>query len=73
MSGMFDNIRNKAEEAAANNPDKVEQLSDQGLDRAQSAADSATGGKHTDQITSAREQIDQRIGNEGAAEQADGR
>ncbi|MFV0461123.1 MAG: antitoxin [Actinomycetales bacterium] len=62
MSGMFDNIRDKASEAMANNPDKVEEVSDQVIERAGDAADKATGGKFTSQIDSAERQVDERIG-----------
>lgn len=75
--GVFDNIKNKAEEVvgqdkvakaedlAAQHSDKVEQYSDQGLDFAADRADSATGGKYTDHIQGARDNVDARIGNEG--------
>lgn len=60
--GIMDNIRGKAEEAIANNPDKFEQLSDQVIERAGDAADSATGGKYAGQIDSAQQEADKRIG-----------
>lgn len=75
--GVFDNIKNKAEEVlgqdkvtkaedlAAQHSDKVEQYSDQGLDFAAEKADAATGGKYGDQIQGARDNADARIGNEG--------
>lgn len=65
--GAFDSIKNKASEALRKNSDKVEKLSDKGLDKASGAADSATGGKHTDKIEKGRNAADERIGNEGNA------
>lgn len=62
MGGMFDEIRGKAEEAIANNPDQVESISDQVIEQAGDAADSATGGRFAGAVDSAQEQADQRIG-----------
>jgi len=53
----FDDIVNKGKDALAN-----EGTSDKVLDGAGKAADKATGGKHSDQIDSARDQADKRIG-----------
>ena len=76
--GVFDNIKNKAEELvgkdnvtkaegyAEQHSDKVEQYSDQGLDAVSGKADDLTGGKYTDHITKARDAADARIGSEGA-------
>lgn len=75
--GVFDNIKNKAEELvgkdnvakaedfAAQHSDKVEQYSDQGLDAASQKANDLTGGKYADHIDTARTSIDERVGNEG--------
>ena len=75
--GIFDNIKNKAEELvgqdkvakgeklAAEHSDKVEEYSDKGLDAAAGRADSLTGGKHADKIQSARDAADGKIGTEG--------
>ncbi len=60
--GAFDNLRAKAEKVIADNPDKVEQVSDAVIDRAGDAADKATGGKYTDQIDAAKKAADDRIG-----------
>jgi hypothetical protein len=43
--GMFDEIKGKAEELLHGHSDKVEELSDQGIQKATDAADGATGGK----------------------------
>ena len=75
---VFDNIKGKAEdilgadkvakaeELATQHADKVEEYSDKALDAAAGKADSATGGKYADQIKSARDSADSKIGNEGA-------
>jgi hypothetical protein len=60
--GMFDNIKDKAEQLAADHPDQVEKLSDQLIDRAGDAADNATGGKHVKQVDSFQEKADDAIG-----------
>lgn len=62
MGGMFDNVRGKAEEAAANNPEKVEEFSDRAIQTGGDAADSATGGRFAGQVDSVQEQADQRVG-----------
>lgn len=49
------------------NTDKGEEISDQILDKAAEAAEAKLGADKSEQIRSAREQIDSRIGNEGAA------
>lgn len=76
--GVFDNIKNKAEELvgkdnvakaegyAEQHSDKVEQYSDQALDAASDKADDLTGGKYADKIDQARDAADERIGSEGA-------
>lgn len=60
--GIFDAAKDKATEFANDNPDKVESLSDQGIERAGDFADDKSGGKFADKIDSAQEQADQRIG-----------
>ncbi len=59
---MFDNLKDKAQEFIAQNPDKVEEISDQGLEKAADVADGATGGKFTEQIDSAKQSADDAIG-----------
>lgn len=60
--GLSDFI-NKAKEQL--NSDKVEQISDSALDKASQFASEKTGGKYDDKIQSARDAIDERIGNAG--------
>ena len=60
--GMFDNIREQAEKVIADNPDKVEQVSDAVIGRAGDAADKATGGRFSGQIDAAEQAVDDRIG-----------
>lgn len=49
------------------NTEKGEEISDQILDKVADAAESKLGADKSEQIRSAREQIDARVGNEGAA------
>ena len=56
MAGLGD-LADKGKDAIKN-----EGTSDKVLDGAENAADKATGGKHGDQIDSARDQADKRIG-----------
>jgi hypothetical protein len=60
--GMFDNIKNKAEQLAADHPDQVEKLSDQAIERAGDAVDKATGGAHVKQVDGFQEKADDAIG-----------
>ena len=59
---MFDNMKDKATEAAEQNPEKVEQFSDQGIERAGDKLDERTGGQHSDKIDSVQQQGDERVG-----------
>mgnify|MGYP001507260461 CR=1 FL=1 len=59
---MFDDIKGKADDLGGEHADKVEQLSDQGIERASDFADSKTGGKFADQIDTVGRQADERIG-----------
>lgn len=61
--GAFDEIKKKAEELVGG-ADKLEEVSDQALDKAADAAEKATGGEHSDKIQSARDAVDDAIGNE---------
>ena len=70
--GVFDNIKNKAEELLGEHSDKldqhsdkVEQYSDQGLDMATDRIDDATGGKYGEHLETGRSAIDERIGEPG--------
>lgn len=59
---MFDDIKGKAADALADNPDKVEELSDQGIQKAGDLAHGASGGKFGEQIDSAEQKADDAIG-----------
>jgi hypothetical protein len=54
----------KLGDMAGEHGDKVEQISDQGLDRAGDMADERTGGGHADQIDKAQDAADARLGEE---------
>lgn len=68
--GVFDNVKKKAEDLAGKHSDKVEEHSDKGLDMAEDRANQATGGKHAEHVETGRSAIDERIGDQGAAESA---
>jgi hypothetical protein len=59
---MFDNLKDKAAELIGQNPEKVEELSDQAIDKAGDVADSMTGGKFSEQIDAAQEKADEAVG-----------
>ena len=54
-------LKSKASEALSS--DKVEQVSDQALDRVAKTAKKVTGGKFHEKIDSARDAADAKIGN----------
>lgn len=60
--GMFDNAKDKLTDAAGQNSDKVENFSDQALDKGQDAAGNVGGGKFDDQIQQGRDALDGKIG-----------
>jgi hypothetical protein len=60
--GLFDSAKKKAEQLMRDNPDKVEELSDQAIDKAGDAVDSATDGKFSDQVDAAQQKADEVIG-----------
>ena len=60
--GMFDDIKKKATDFAAEHPDQVEKVSDQVIERGGDAADKVTGGKYADKIDTAEEKADDAIG-----------
>lgn len=60
--GFLDDMKSKAEKLIHDNPDKVEDYSDQGIEKAGDAADQATGGKYADQVDRGQQQADERIG-----------
>ncbi len=59
---MFDNLKDKAAELIGQNPEKVEELSDQAIEKAGDAADSMTGGKFSEQIDAAQQKADEAVG-----------
>lgn len=61
---MFDNLKDKAQELLGQHADKVEEVSDQAIEKAGDAADSATGGKFADQIDSAKSAADGAVGDD---------
>ena len=52
----------KAEELLAEHADKVEELSDQGIEKAGDAIDGATDGKFSEQIDQGQSMLDEKIG-----------
>lgn len=60
--GFLDDAKDKLSELAGQHPDKVEELSDKGLDAAAAKANEATGGKFGDQIQQGRDLADEKIG-----------
>ena len=64
---FFDSAKEKAESLAADHPDKLEEFSDQGLERGGDLADGASGGRLSEQIDQGQAAADERIGSgEGA-------
>ncbi|QCR20450.1 antitoxin [Agrococcus sp. SGAir0287] len=60
--GFVEENKGQIEEALQS--EKAEEVSDTVLDAVAGKIDDVTGGKHSDAIQNAREQIDKRIGNE---------
>ncbi|HET6738976.1 MAG TPA: antitoxin [Kribbella sp.] len=66
--GMFDNMKDKAEDLAKEHPDQV----NEGLEKAGDFADDKTGGKFEDQIDKGQDFARDRMGNgEGQDENQD--
>lgn len=59
--GIFDEIKDKAEDLATEHKDVVETVSDQVLDKVGDAVDDATGGRFDDQIQQAERAADEAI------------
>lgn len=59
---FFDSAKEKAEQFATDNPDKLEELSDQGQERGGDLADGATGGRSSEQIDRGQAAADERLG-----------
>lgn len=60
--GLLDDVKGKVDDLVSQNPDKVEELSDQGIAKATEVADSASGGKFGEQIDAAGQKVDEAIG-----------
>lgn len=60
--GMFDELKDKAEEFLSEHKDQVESLSDQALEKGKDLAEGLTGGKFGDQIESLADKADDAIG-----------
>ena len=59
---FFDSAKEKAEGLAADNPDKLEEFSDQGLERGGDLADDASGGRFSEHVDQGQAAADERIG-----------
>jgi hypothetical protein len=59
---IFDSAKEKVQQLAGDNPDKVEELSDQAIERGGDAIDSATGGKFAEHIDTAQAKGDEAVG-----------
>ncbi|MBI4942438.1 MAG: antitoxin [Actinobacteria bacterium] len=60
---MFDELKNKATDFIKDNPDKIEGVSDNILEKAADLADEKTGGKFSSQIDGFEQKADDAIGN----------
>ncbi|WP_088289486.1 antitoxin [Kineosporia sp. A_224] len=60
---MFDELKNKATDFIKDNPDKIEGVSDNILEKAADLADEKTGGKFSSQIDGFAQKADDAIGN----------
>lgn len=60
--GFLDDAKAKAEELIKGNPDKVESISDAGIEKAGDAVDGLTGGKFADKVDAAQQKADEAIG-----------
>ena len=60
--GAFDDMKNKATQAAQDHPEQAEKYSDQALDKTGNAADGATGDKYSSQVDAAQKKGDDAIG-----------
>ncbi len=60
----MDSAKEKAEGLAADNPDKLEDVSDQGLERGGDLADGASGGRASEHIDKGQAAADERIGSD---------
>ena len=59
---LFDDAKQKAEKAADSDPDQVEKVSDQAVERGGDAADHVTGDKYGDKVDTAHTKADEHVG-----------
>ncbi|WP_392545189.1 antitoxin [Oryzobacter telluris] len=60
--GLLDDAKAKLEQLAHDNPEQVESISDQVIERGGDAVDQATGGKYAGQIDQGQAKADDAIG-----------
>jgi hypothetical protein len=60
--GFLDDAKDKISDLVSDHPDKVEEYSDQGIDRAGDALDAATEGRYADQVDAGQQKADDAIG-----------
>ncbi len=60
--GMFDELKDKAEEFLSEHKDQVESISDQALEKGKDLAEGLTGGKFDGQIEALADKADDAIG-----------
>jgi len=58
----FDELKGKAEKAAADHPEQTEKFSDQATQKVGDTVDNATGDKYSSQVDSAQQKADDAIG-----------
>ncbi|MGL5860454.1 MAG: antitoxin [Phycicoccus sp.] len=59
---IFDSAKEKIQQLAEDNPDKVEQFSDQALERGGDAVDGVTGGRFAEHVDTAQAKGDEAVG-----------
>lgn len=59
---VFDSAKEKLQKLAQDDPDKVEQVSDQAITHGGDAADRVTGGKHAEHVDTAQAKADEALG-----------
>lgn len=62
LLSIFDSAKEKLQDVIADNPDKVEDVSDQAISKGADLLDSATGGKFSDQIDQGESLADDHVG-----------
>ena len=59
---MFDDLKGKAEKAAADHPEQVEKVSDQAVERGGDVVDDRTDDRYADKVDKAQAAADERLG-----------